>query len=279
VHHITTSVLGRGLPSLLWPNTHTPAFEATCPSLVADMRPLPGGDALTPAVKPRSRKSSIDPVAPVSNVPTSFVFKRFEDLEQPTTALHAATSSGKHDDRGTYGVQSLADTLEAAFGPEHAPRGNDSLKPDRTKGHGAKSSRPVSHGSSTDSAALPEDAKSNKAWKLKRNLSNHGSYAPLRLPGADVSSPYPTSAMPSTPTSASITSLKLSDEDSAIEEGASQAAMSSGEEEEHVEVQQDGLSFPQLVMPVMQMPTRRPFTTKGKAMSKLKIMVAGETGA
>jgi hypothetical protein len=64
-----------------------------------------------------------------------------------------------------------------------------------------------------------------------------------------------------------------------MEETASQAVTSSGEEEEHVEPQQEALSFPQLVMPMMKMPTRRPFTTKGKAMSKLKVMVAGETGA
>ncbi|EMD89827.1 hypothetical protein COCHEDRAFT_1225432 [Bipolaris maydis C5] len=242
------------------------------------MRPIPGGDALTPAVKPRSRKSSIDPVAPVSHVPTSFVFKRFEDLEQTAPPLHAATSSARHEDHGTYGVQSLADTLEAAFGPEDAPKRTDSLKAERTKGHAAKSPRPVSHGSSIDSATLPEDTRANKTWKLKRNHSNHGSYIPLKLPGADVSSSYPTSAMPSTPTSASITSLKLSDEDSIMDETVSQAAMSSAGEEDHVEIQQDGLSFPQLVMPVMQMPTRRPFTTKGKAMSKLKLMVVGETG-
>lgn len=242
------------------------------------MRPIPGGDALTPAVKPRSRKSSIDPVAPVSHVPTSFVFKRFEDLEQTAAPSHVATSSGRHEDHGTYGVQSLADTLEAAFGPEDAPKRTDSLKAERTKGHGAKSPRPVSHGSSIDSATLPDDARANKTWKLKRNHSNHGSYTPLKLPTADVSSPYPTSAMPSTPTSASITSLKLSDEDSTMDEAVSQAAMSGAGEEDHVEIQQDGLSFPQLVMPVMQMPTRRPFTTKGKAMSKLKVMVVGETG-
>jgi hypothetical protein len=46
-----------------------------------------------------------------------------------------------------------------------------------------------------------------------------------------------------------------------------------------METQQDTMSFPQLVMPEMQMPTRRPFTTKGKAMGKLRVMVAGETGA
>lgn len=241
------------------------------------MRPLLGGDAATPAVKPpRSRKPSVDHVAPVSNVPTSFVFKRLEDLEQPAAPLHAASPVARQD-HGTFGVQSLADTLEAAFGPDDAPRGTESHKTTKTKAHRPKSSRSVSHGSSTDSPALPEATKAATSHKLKRDLSNHGSL-PLKLPGADVPSPYPASAMPSTPTSASITSLKLSDEEFAMEEFTSQAAMSSGEEEEQVEVQQDVMSFPQLVMPVMQMPKRRPFTTKGKAMSKLKIMIAGEKG-
>jgi hypothetical protein len=85
--------------------------------------------------------------------------------------------------------------------------------------------------------------------------------------------------MGSTPRSASITSLKLSDEESTMDDAASQAVVSSGEEEEQVETQQDMSSFPQLVMPEMQMPTRRPFTTRGKAMGKLRVMVAGETGA
>jgi hypothetical protein len=40
----------------------------------------------------------------------------------------------------------------------------------------------------------------------------------------------------------------------------------------------DSASFPQLVMPSIQMPSRRPFTTKGKAMGKLKVLLAGQTG-
>jgi hypothetical protein len=74
-------------------------------------------------------------------------------------------------------------------------------------------------------------------------------------------------------------SLKLSDEESALDELASQVVMSSGEEEDERDTEQGASSsFPQLVMPSIQMPTRRPFTTKGKAMGKLKVLVAGEAG-
>jgi hypothetical protein len=64
-----------------------------------------------------------------------------------------------------------------------------------------------------------------------------------------------------------------------IDETGSQVITSSGEEEDDVETQQGAsMSFPQLVMPSIQMPTRRPFTTKGKNMGKLKVLVAGQAG-
>jgi hypothetical protein len=188
---------------------------------------------------------------------------------------HGTDTSGKQRD-STFGVQSLADTLEAAFGSEgsSASKGKGPGKASKTKNHGAKSSRSGSNSSSAGSVTLPDGT---PVRKLKRKFSNHSSpitFAPLNL---DV--PHPTSALSSTPRSASMISLKLSDEESAMEDAASQAVASSGEEEEHAETQQGAAGFPQLVMPSIQMPTRRPFTTTGKAMGKLKIMVAGETGA
>ena len=240
------------------------------------MRPQLGGDALTPAVKPRSRKSSVDHAVapPWSNVPTTFVMKRADEVEQPMAPVQAAPATARYQD-GTYGVQSLADTLEAAFGSESTAPGKEPVNASKTGNHSARSSASVSHASSTNSVPRLDTFKADAARKLKRDF---GSSAPLKLPGADVPSPHPLSAFSSTPRSASITSLKLSDEEFAMDDAASQAVFSSGEEEETVETQQVPSSFPQLVMPVMQMPTRRPFTTRGKAMGKLKVMVAGETG-
>jgi hypothetical protein len=185
----------------------------------------------------------------------------------------------------TFGVQSLADTLESAFGSEasSAGKGKGPQKASKTKHHGAKSSRSESNSSSTGSATLPDGTKTTPVRQLKRVFSNgpsnHGSpitFAPLNLDGP---SPHPTSVLSSTPGSPSTTSLKLSDEEYAMEDTTSQAVASSGEEEEHAETQEGASGFPQLVMPSIQMPTRRPFTTRGKAMGKLRVMVAGETGA
>jgi hypothetical protein len=76
----------------------------------------------------------------------------------------------------------------------------------------------------------------------------------------------------------SVHSLKLSDEESGLDDVASQVITSSGEEEDEEAQAGESSIFPQLVMPSIQMPSRRPFTTKGKAMGKLKVLIAGEAG-
>jgi hypothetical protein len=177
----------------------------------------------------------------------------------------------------TFGVQSLADTLEAAFGSE------GTVAKRRTGSHGSAKqteklvSRSGSHGSSTGSAKV---FRLPSTRRPTRKLSSHASSTPLTPLNTDAPSPRPTSGIPSTSSAVSLQSLKLSDEESAIDESASQAVMSSGEEEGAEANTQEGTSgsFPQLVMPSIQMPSRRPFTTKGKAMGKLKVLVAGESG-
>ncbi|KAH8723942.1 Septin-domain-containing protein [Phaeosphaeriaceae sp. PMI808] len=211
------------------------------------MRPLPRGDTLSSPVKPRSRKSSVDHAATASShVPITFFMRSEEEIEQSLASSSNVETPARQRD-STFGVQSLADTLEAAFGEES-----------------------------------PDSSKSSPSRPLKRKVSSHAkSTRPTPLT-VDAPSSALTPAMPSTPSAVSILSLKLSDEESAMDESASQAIASS-EEEDNDDVDTHTLpgasdSFPQLVMPSIQMPSRRPFTTKGKAMGKLKIMVAGEAG-
>ncbi|KAF2132192.1 hypothetical protein P153DRAFT_334845 [Dothidotthia symphoricarpi CBS 119687] len=232
------------------------------------MRPLPGGDVLSSSARPRSRKSSVDHhhTTASSHVPTAFFLRREEEMEQSRAAFQNTEPAGKLRE-STFGVQSLADTLEAAFGPEGTAAADKTAKSRNNVGDDDKgtSRSPVR--------------------KFKRKLSNYGASASLTPTSIGVSSPMPTSALPGTPRSMSLHSLKLSDEESALDDVASQVVTSSGEEEEEDEEGGEGeilqdapSSFPQLVMPSIQMPTRRPFTTKGKAMGKLKVLVAGETG-
>ncbi|KAF3046261.1 hypothetical protein E8E11_008970 [Didymella keratinophila] len=244
------------------------------------MRPLPGGsDALPAPVKPRSRKSSMDHAAtPSSNGPTTFFMRSEYEMEQSLSASQSTQSTRRQRD-STYGVQSLADTLEAAFGAESTSPVKKTEKRNNAGSLAKHTARSGSHSSSADSAKSPESPVASPLRKLKRKLSRRTTSTSLTPLTVEAPSPLPTSALPSTPTSVSLHSLKLSDEGSVIDETGSQVITSSGEEEDDVETQQGAsMSFPQLVMPSIQMPTRRPFTDKGKNMGKLKVLVAGQAG-
>lgn len=244
------------------------------------MRPLPGGsDALPPLIKPRSRKSSMDhAAAPSSSGPTTFFMRSEQEMEQ-SLASSQSTHSIRRQRDSNYGVQSLTDTLEAAFGAEDSTASKKADKQSNAGSHGKHTARSGSNSSSAGSAKSPESPLTSPLRKLKRKLSSRTTSMPLTPLNVDAPSPLPTSATPSTPTSVSLRSLKLSDEGSVLDDTGSQVITSSGEEEDDVETQQGASgSFPQLVMPSIQMPTRRPFTTKGKNMGKLRVLVAGQAG-
>ncbi|KAJ4374015.1 hypothetical protein N0V83_002754 [Neocucurbitaria cava] len=170
--------------------------------------------------------------------------KREEDLDQSLPGSQSTETIGRSND-STFGVQSLADTLEAAFGAESTAAGKRTEACNRTKGHGKSTSRAGSHSSSAGSVKPLESSSSSPVRKLKRKLSHHGSPVPFTLPTADTPSPVLTSAIPSPPKSASVHSLKLSDEESALDDVASQAITSGGEEED-ADVQEG---------PLLQLPT------------------------
>ncbi|KAF2867894.1 Septin-domain-containing protein [Massariosphaeria phaeospora] len=244
------------------------------------MRPSTGGDALPP----RSRKSSLgDHAAPYtgpSSVPTAFFLRSEEDIEQ-NLAITQRTESGARRRGSTFGVQSLADTLEGSFGPA---LGQDKSRVDKKAENIAgvptekDSARTTPQDSSRSSSINPGSSRSSPARNGKRKATNHTPSAPLTSFNIEARSPATVSAVTSTPKSVSLQSLKLSDDETSPDEAASQVVTSSGDEEDE-DPQQDGsLSFPQLVMPSLQMPTRRPFTDRGKAMGKLKVLVTGESG-
>ena len=95
---------------------------------------------------------------------------------------------------------------------------------------------------------------------------------PLRM------SPKPESAMLGTPRSGSPKSFRLSDEEVSIaSDTGSQAVQSStDEEDEGASIDNSkAQAMPQLVMPSITMPARRPFTERGRHMGRLKLMVVG----
>jgi hypothetical protein len=74
-------------------------------------------------------------------------------------------------------------------------------------------------------------------------------------------------------------SRRSSDAGSYMDDLASQAIVSSGEEDRDIGPEMmDSGSAPQLVMPSIKMPSRRPFTERGKNMGRMKILIAGDSG-
>lgn len=197
-------------------------------------------------------------------------------MEQSMQASRSDNATKRQRD-STYGVQSLADTLETAFGSE-PPSGDSSQSsaPAHTSSSRLAAQRP-SHDSSRSVRRDLGSSKLTPHRPSSKKTSAQSSLHPCSPLNTESRSPVAPSAMPSTPRSVSLQSLKLSDEEGGFDESASQVITSSGDEEEETTLEESG-SFPQLVMPSLQMPSRRPFTTKGKAMGKLKVLVAGQAG-
>ncbi|RMZ86747.1 hypothetical protein DV736_g6026, partial [Chaetothyriales sp. CBS 134916] len=86
-------------------------------------------------------------------------------------------------------------------------------------------------------------------------------------------------SFPGSPESLSSRSIQRSDDELINDDNASQAIGSSEEDEqdeEHLAVRD---SQPELIMPSIKMPSRRPFTRRGAHLARFKILVAGQKGS
>lgn len=223
-----------------------------------------------------------------------------EPAEENTQKTPLASLMGD----SSFGVESLEETINSAFSTDSNLSRTDSNNSTESAseagidGHGSdlltgrkrktgnrvhptilatgqriiSSERPSSQASSGNSPAPAAVESPFRPTRLRRPSANSSTnmsqpLTPLKL------SPQPESAFTSTPRSASLKSFRLSDEDSITDETHSQALLSSnGDDEVQVE------RTPQLVMPSLAMPTRRPFTERGRQIGRSKIMVLGPKG-
>jgi hypothetical protein len=194
-----------------------------------------------------------------SSTPVSFFLARGRDFE--LEGEHAGPPLKRSPS-----VQTLQDTIdEAETALPHSRKvspsvDHDGLDPRRRR--------------STIKARSPQ---------ISRRGSSH-SFAPS-LAREDASflpslsqSPLPCQepSLPSSPDTRSSQSLTRSRASSRVDDNSSQAVASSEDDEPVASVVQD--SAPQLIMPSIKMPSRRPFTQRGKTMGRCKIMVAGAKG-
>lgn len=211
------------------------------------------------------------------NMPTAFRMASGDELEDSSAKAPGSCSDS------TFRVQSLQETIYEASRPikteadeeednenvvdGHEGRRRSTLRPrpkvqTRDSSRGSVEQAPVSTGDSSPSNPSQADP---LAPSMSQSFASLSSQAPL-------------SSMPSSPKSFSNRSFRPSDEDS-TDEGGSQAVGSS--EDDDVEPQSQSSmrdSAPQLIMPSIKMPSRRPFTERGKSLGRLKVLIAGDSG-
>ncbi|KAI9771899.1 MAG: hypothetical protein M1840_001669 [Geoglossum simile] len=239
------------------------------------MRPTaPGGNE---TLVSRPRKSSFadqqQPSTPGNGIPTTFFLADERRVEE------AAGSPGS----GEYGVRSLEEVGEDTTLVDDAENGDN----DGGVDEGEPTSKlfegrdPFSKGLTTPTQPsspppLQHPQPSNEdRQSLHRRPSQTIHSQPLTP--LFIGSPALGSSLPSSPKSTSTKSFRHSDEDSVADDGGSQAVVSSGEEDSELLPQMRD-SAPQLIMPSIKMPSRRPFTERGKAMGRLKVLIAGDSG-
>ncbi|KAF4634729.1 hypothetical protein G7Y89_g3374 [Cudoniella acicularis] len=245
------------------------------------MRPLPGEDAFTG----RSRSASLadsdtTPLASRSQPPQMTYFLADEKTMESSQSSQSSPSPLFPKPRdtlksSTYGVESLETTISSL-----APDSDDSEERARKARHNWKKNlgRPISRNSEED---LSEAV--SPMFKSSADISRDASPShQRRLSQATISRPFtPLSFGSHAPASlmSSPGSRRNSDAGSYLDDIASQAIVSSGDEErEGGQDMMDSGSAPQLVMPSIKMPSRRPFTEKGKNMGRLKVLIAGDSG-
>ena len=173
----------------------------------------------------------------------------------------------------SYGVQSLEETvippLAAGNEFEAAEAGHNSLPSKKRR----LEKRPVparAQSPLTARASLTKTGDPHAAQQLQPHPS---ALSPTSLTSSTLGSSRPNSRK-----TVSLKSLHHSDSESMPDDLGGQAVASS-EEDDVEEAPSDLLgSAPQLVMPSIKMPSRRPFTDRGRNMGRLKLLIAGSSG-
>ncbi|CZT02009.1 probable cell division control protein CDC12 [Rhynchosporium agropyri] len=241
------------------------------------MRPLPGDDAYAG----RSRSTSFDndptPLASRSQVPQMSYFIADEKTVEYSRSQSAQSPRKQKDvsNSSSYGVESLENTIssltqESDDTDEKLRNARLKWKKNLAKRMSRRSEEDLSQPTSPSMGSF-DDASGD----VSPSLQHVSSQATISRPFTPLSygSPAPPSLL------SGPDSRRNSDAGSLMDEVASQAIVSSGDEDKDMGVEmQDSGSAPQLVMPSIKMPSRRPFTERGKNMGRLKVLIAGDSG-
>ncbi|KAL2863477.1 uncharacterized protein BJX67DRAFT_384633 [Aspergillus lucknowensis] len=238
---------------------------------------------------PRSRKSSLEQqqwIDPRSTAPSTFFLARSQRLDGSELSVDSENAPDS-----MYGVQSFDETIpsvtsDTACQPELDSSSATkpaliSASPTQQQQQWSNSQENGGDGSLLEASRKPilRDLETNHASGLDSfPLSNLASPRPLTP--LNLFNPDDPSSLPSSPKSFTNQSTRHLDEISITDELSSQAVASSEEDEESRPApnpRSDTMS--QLIMPSITIPSRRPFTDKGRSFGRLKLLFAGVPGS
>ncbi|KAL4886350.1 hypothetical protein BJY04DRAFT_101099 [Aspergillus karnatakaensis] len=233
---------------------------------------------------PRSRKSSLEQqqrVDPRTAAPSTFFLARSQRSDGP----ELSPVDIENQRESMYGVQSFDETISTSSSVAASPPELDS----------ADISKPISiNASPVPQQQWAEDLEEDVIHGVRQlplgdldavhsrkldpsfslsNLTSPRPQTPLNLFSHDEPS-----SLPSSPKSITNQSTRHFD-DISITDGLSQAIASGDEDDEsHQTSNQGSDTMAQLIMPSITMPSRRPFTEKGRALGRVKLLLAGTSG-
>ncbi|KAB8265490.1 hypothetical protein BDV32DRAFT_52721 [Aspergillus pseudonomiae] len=239
----------------------------------------------------RARKASIEQqwIDPRNTAPATFFLARSRDHDADEE-LSPDESVPSRD--SMYGVQSLEEAVHDVnlSGSECEPYLSGGNHDSTTPIGQQQQLQPPPH-DHLDNGLNGATSLPRRKSTLKPSDLLNASRFEISLPSSDRTSPRPLTpsnlsnpddpsfSLPSSPKSFSNQSLRHLD-DISITDDASSEVVASGEEDNDFptpcNVCLDSAS--QLVMPSIRMPSRRPFTDRGKSLGRLKVLIAGASG-
>lgn len=233
------------------------------------MRPAVPDVLPSPPRKPSLVEQAVPPWSDnQAAAPTTFFLARQRDGDDAS----ASESPSPRD--SMYGVQSLEETISHVDSPASMSDGPRPASDDND------SSAPAHRRCTLKPSDFLEHDERVEAFSPSAHVRISPDVGPSRsLSPIDAALPEDPLSLPSSPKSTSTRSLKPLDDISISDEISSQAIASGGEEEEPLQPPEpvhDSAS--QLIMPSIRMPSRRPFTDRGKSFGRFKILVAGAPG-
>ena len=220
------------------------------------MRPVTGSEAF----QPRSRKSSLaEPIAlpsPRSASPVTFFLRRGSRGNESSSSMGVIPGQGASSLHTTAGT--VDNPTRSALTATARNETDEAVQSQRRRSTLKAKETTVSPGS--------------PSTKVHAQSSQQEPLTPLLVPSDN-------SSLSSSPKSTSTRSLRPLESEYASRSTGNQAILSSGDEGAELEPSlQLAEETPQLIMPSIKIPSRRPFTERGKRIGNFKILVAGSKG-